>query len=115
MHSRLFDLRIQIISLICLALLTVGCGLSLEQDPSETVNIEISGISAEPDRKEVQEALQGMTDGNGHSLRSNYSGNRMSISLSPVKDVDAFAKKIHFGTVTDVDVASRTVKVDFVP
>ncbi len=100
----------KIVVLICLVSLTAGCG---EQDASVTVTLEISGISDQADREQVQEKLKGMTDGNSHSMRSNYSGNQMSITLSPVTDVDAFAQKIDFGNVTDV--SDRTVKVDFVP
>ena len=43
-----------------------------------------------------------------------FSGSKMSITASPITDVEAFAKKISFGKVTDVDVAARSVKVDFV-
>jgi len=102
---------------ICLFLmgLLVGCNISLEQDPAETVNLEISGISQEADRKMVQEKLQKMTDSGNYLFTSSYSGNKMSISLSPVTDVEAFATKIDFGNVINVDVANRTVEVEFTP
>ena len=87
----------------------VGCN----QDPAVTVTVEISGISAESDREDVKESLEGMTDGSSYSTNSSHSGSKMTISLSPVSDVDAFVKKINFGTVTEVK--GRTVKVDFAP
>ena len=103
----------------CLLLLAVvisgGCNINFEQDPAETVTVEISGISDEADRESVQETLTGMTDGSNHFYTSSYSGDQMSISISPVSDVEAFAKKINFGNVTNVDVASRTVTVEFIP
>ena len=97
--------------LVALSLLAVtGCNM----DPAVTVHLEIKGISEESDRESVLETLKGMTDGSGHSYTSSYAGDTMSVDLSPVSDVDAFSKKINFGTVTEVDAATRTVRVDFV-
>ena len=107
--------RLQPCLLILACLVSAGCNFSLEQDPAETVTVEISGISDDADREEVQETLQGMTDGGNYFYTSSYSGDQMSISISPVKDVESFAKKINFGNVTNVDAASRTVTVEFVP
>lgn len=93
-------------------LLSAGCSFSFEQDPEETVTVEVSGVTNDDDRDEVSETLKGMTDGSSHILHSSWSGNTVTYSLSPVKDVDAFSKKINFGKVTEVK--DRTVKVDFV-
>lgn len=38
-------------------------------------------------------------------------GDSMTVNLAPVDDVEAFAKKIDFGKVTDTDVQQRLVKV----
>lgn len=97
--------------LLALSLLAFsGC----EMDPAVTVHLEIKGITDEADREDVQKTLEGMTDGSGHMYSSSYAGDTMSVDLSPVSDVEAFSKKINFGTVTEVDAATRTVKVDFV-
>jgi hypothetical protein len=89
--------------------LTVGCS----QDPATTVTLEITGISAESDREKVAETLKEMTDGSSHSMRSTYSGDQLTISVSPVSDVDAFAEKIDFGEVTSVN--GRTIQVTYGP
>ena len=107
---------LQMIPFRSLQFLLALCLLSLpgcNQDPGVTVTLEITGISDQDDRKDLLETLKGMTDGSSHSMTSNWSGDRMTIKLSPVSDVDAFVKKIGFGTVTDV--SGRTVKVDFTP
>lgn len=96
-------------SLVVAAPFTVGCS----QDPATTVTLEISGISAEADREAVAETLKGMTDGSSHSMRSTYSGDQLTISVSPVGDVDAFAEKIDFGEVTSVN--GRTIQVTYEP
>ena len=73
-----------------------GCNISFEQDPAETVTVEISGISAEADRDEIKETLSGMTDGSGHMITSVWSGDTMTVNLSPVADVWATdAMKLH--------------------
>ncbi len=95
--------------LAILALAASGC--NLEQDPATTVQIEITGIRDKADREAVAEKLGGMTDGSGHSMTSSWSGDKMTINLSPVSDVHAFSEKIDFGKVTAVE--DRTVKVQF--
>lgn len=98
---------------LLLALSLLACS-GCEMDPAVTVHLEISGISDDADREDIHETLEGMTDGSGHMYSSSYAGDTMYINLSPVSDVEAFSKKINFGTVTEVDAATRTVKVDFV-
>lgn len=93
--------------------LQTGCGLSLEHDPAKSVTVEITGIDNEGDRESVSETLKEFVDGNSHMMSSFYNGQTMTmtITLSPVSDVDAFSKKIEFGEVTSVE--GRTVKVTF--
>ena len=82
-----------------------GCGYG----PEKTVTIEISGVAAAKDQ--IQEKLKVMTDSSGHSMSTSSSGDTMTVKLAPVSDVEAFAKKIDFGKVTDTDVTARIVKV----
>ena len=89
-----------------------GCNISFEQDPAETVTVQITGVDDASDRDDIQETLKGMTDGSSHMMTTSSSGDTMTVSLSPVKDVEAFSKKINFGKVTEVD--DRTIKVEFV-
>lgn len=90
----------------------IGCNFKFEHDPAKTVTIEITGISNDADRDKIDETLKGMTDGSGHMLTSTWTGDKTTINLSPVTDVEAFSRKINFGKVTEVD--GRTVKVEFV-
>lgn len=89
-----------------------SCDISFEQDPAKTVTVEITGVNDNEDRDDIQETLKGMTEGSGHAMSSSSSGDKMTVKLSPVGDVQAFSQKINFGKVTEVD--GRTVKVEFV-
>ena len=90
-----------------------GCGLSFEHDEATSVKLIVSGIEGEDARQMVKETLEEMTDRSGHMMTTRIVGDTMTTTLSPVSDVDAFVKKIDFGTVTDVD--GRKIKVDYVP
>jgi len=92
---------------------SAGCGISLTPDPATSVEIEISGISDKDDRDEVGELLGDMADGSSHSMMSSYSGDKFTVTLSPVSDVEAFSKDIEFGNVTSTSVDDRTIAVDF--
>ena len=89
-----------------------SCNLSFEQDPAETVTVEITGVNDEEVRDEIRETLQGMAEVSSHVMTSSSSGDKMTVKLSPVGDVKAFSRKINFGEVTEVD--GRTIKVEFV-
>jgi len=88
-----------------------GCNVNFRPDPATSVTVEIAGISGD-DREDVRETLQGMVDGSSHTMTSSWSGDTMTVTLSPVADVKTFSRKINFGKVTEVD--GRTVKVEFV-
>ena len=100
----------------CLALMaatlftTSGCNISLEQDPATTVNLVITGIESEDARAEIKETLEGMTDGSGHMMSSKTVGDKMTVSLSPVTDVQSFIDAVSFGTVTEVDGRNITIE-----
>lgn len=83
-----------------------GCGYG----PEKTVTVEISGVAAAA-KDQIQEKLKTMTDSSGHSMSTSSSGDTMTVKLAPVSDVEAFAKKIDFGKVTDTNVTGRVVKV----
>ena len=85
----------------------------MEHDPATSVKLIVSGIEGEDARQMVKETLEEMADGSGHMMTIRIVGDTMTTTLSPVSDVDAFVKKIDFGTVTEVD--GRKIKVDYVP
>ena len=97
---------------IAILLIHSGCNLKFEHDPEKTVTIEITGSMTDDERDQIGEILKGMTDGTSHMLTSSWAGEKATIKLSPVFDVEAFSRKINFGKVTEVD--GRTVKVEFV-
>lgn len=91
---------------ILLATFTLsGCGYSSDQ----TVTLKIRGDLTEAKRDKIAETLKGMTDDSSHSYSGTWTGTTMSVSLAPVADVDAFAKKIEFGEVTSIE--GRTIHV----
>lgn len=88
-----------------------GCG---RFDPDKTAIIEVSGLVEQADRTEVLEILATMYDNDAawKQSRSLYNGSLLTVKMSPVRDVEAFSKRINFGTVTEV--AGRTVKVRYI-
>ena len=80
----------------CLALMaamlftTSGCNISLEQDPATTVNLVISRIESEVARADLTDTFTRMSDGSGHMMSSKTVGDKMTVVLSPVTDVQSF-------------------------
>lgn len=103
--------KISCLLIIVAILLLPGCK-PFKLDPEETVTIEISSISKNIDREEVLEILRGMTDTAGHRMSIRFDGDTMTVTLSPVNDVQAFARKINFGHIVKID--GRTVKIEYV-
>jgi hypothetical protein len=80
--------------------------------PDTTVTVEIVANISDDQRDQIREKLEGMLDAprSSVSLRHRLEGNKLTFELSPVSDVQAFAKKIDFGKVTEVK--DRRVKVE---
>ena len=111
--SASFPRRFRCVVLLVAVLMTQnGCNINIKHDPDTTVIVEITGIKDKDDRDEVTKTLQGMTDGSSHLMSSSWSGENMTVKLSPVGDVKAFSRRINFGKVTEVN--GRTIKVKFV-
>lgn len=89
-------------------------GKTLGQGSNQNVTVEITGVPTDDTKRDkIIEDLKGLTDSDGNgfnSYSSTYSGNQMTVNLSPVKDVDAFSKKISFAKVTKVE--GHTVKLE---
>lgn len=83
----------------------VGC-----MDPNTTVTIEVSGTTTSEERESILEDAIVLTNSNSRSYTSGYMNDVYTIHLSPVEDVQAYADKIDFGTVTKVE--GRTIYVD---
>ena len=113
--SAQFSRRFRCAALPVLAIVLLAqssCTFSFKQDPAKTVTVEITGVNDASARDEIQETLKGMADGSSHVMATSWSGDKMTVNLSPVRDVKAMSRKINFGEVTDVD--GRTIKVEFV-
>lgn len=104
-------------------LLLAGCllpGLAISgcffaHDAKATVTIDIKGIPNKAEEDRILEALRQMADGSSHSISWFSSGSELTVTLSPVSDVQAFTKKIKFGKVTKVDLDKRALTVDCSP
>lgn len=105
MFAQSFLPTARLLSLLTAAVWLTGCGYG----PEETVTLKITGVPGQVERDEIKETLKTMTDGSGHSMSSSYAGGTMNVELAPVSDVQAFADRIDFGTVTSVE--GRTVNV----
>ncbi len=79
--------------------------------PENTVTIKIMGVTDDATKDAIKDKLKTMTDG-GHSMSLMKMGGVLTVELSPVKDVEAFARKIDFGTVTEVKDRTVTVQVN---
>ncbi|MHC4659688.1 MAG: C10 family peptidase [Planctomycetota bacterium] len=80
-------------------------------DTGQEVKLVIVGVTGDAEDA-IKEKLKEITDGGGYSLSSSRLNDRMTVHLSPVKDVEAFAKKIDFGKVTDTNLQGRTIWVE---
>jgi HEAT repeats len=79
----------------------------------KTITLEITGIPDDNTRKYILDKVPSLADkGSKQSFSSRSKGNTLTITMSPVGDADAFAKKIDFGTVDKIDgrVLSITAK-----
>jgi hypothetical protein len=92
-----------------------SCNLGIEMDPATTVTVKITGLAVGGDQfavvSGIEERLQAMAESDEPLMTSSASGGNMTVKLSPVGDVSAFARQISFGEVTDVE--GRTVMVRF--
>jgi len=80
--------------------------------PDTIVTVEITGVKNDV-HENIKMKLKGMTDAGAPPMIPNASvvGDKFTVELFPVSDVQAFSKKIDFGRV--VEVKERTVKVEF--
>ena len=91
--------------------LLTGCN-PFHTDPETTVTLTISPVSKSKDRDEILEILSGLTDKPNHTMSVRMDGETMHITLSPVRDVQAFARQINFGQVQEVK--DRSIIIEYV-
>ena len=90
-----------------------GCGNLLEFDPNTTVILKVTGVKDDAHSDQIKdECVELVRDKSAWQKHQIYStGDRMTIKISPVDDVDQYAEKIRFGEVTSVDGNTIHVKV----
>jgi hypothetical protein len=87
------------------ALCFIACGGYGEE---KTVKIVVTGAD-DAKYDEISEQLKDLKDSDSSGHMTSRIGN--TFTLAPVTDLQAFADKIDFGKVTNVDEATRTVSV----
>jgi hypothetical protein len=101
-------------------LILIACGLfaisligGCTMDPTTTVTVEVSGLHNSAESEQVLSLLTTMYDGDTPftGVQSQFNGEQLTVRLSPVADVDRFASRINFGTVTRH--AGRTIQVRY--
>jgi hypothetical protein len=82
-------------------------------DAAKTVTVEVSNLENDKESDEVLETLKTMYDKDAKYKRTNvrFDGKKLTVDMAPVTDVEAFSRRINFGTVTQV--SGRTVKVAY--
>jgi len=93
------------------ATVLAGCGGF--SDPETTVTVEVTGVSGALSRDRISERLADLVDASPKRVATTYTNTRMTVRLSPVTDVQAFADKIDCDTVTEV--AGRTIRLTASP
>lgn len=76
--------------------------------PPNAVTLHILGVANESTQEAVTEKLEALLSAGGHvSLTTARRGDRMTVLVMPVKDVQAFSQQLDFGTVREVN--GRTI------
>lgn len=111
-HCTAMATRILLAPVVCL-LLIGALGACVQSDPNESITVEISNVPDSAASEEILDTLKTMHDKDARYTRTRSSFNRgvLTVTLAPVVDVEAFTRRINFGTVTEI--SGRTVKVSY--
>jgi predicted Zn finger-like uncharacterized protein len=75
----------------------------LRAPPDRVVTVRVAGVGDEYTRDAAYDKLEALiSGGGGYAMASSSNGDRMTVKLSPVSDVQAFSQKLDFGTVRSV-------------
>lgn len=99
--------RMSAVFLVASAVGLSGCGSSAEE---HTVTLKISGVRDSDHRDQITSRLPGLVEGSSHSMSSSWTGETMTVELSPVENIDGFARRIDFGAARVV--GPRTIMVE---
>ena len=113
MHALTTLLKVALLGLFC-TLCQQQAGRAIEsdtQESSKTVTVDVVGVYMQVDVDHIRETVEAQCEGTSRFKRSCASGNRMTVELSFVPDIEAFARKITFGKVIGVE--GQTIKVEY--
>ncbi len=93
-------------------LLAAGvCGCSPGNDPKLTVTVVVTGIPDKAESERIEKLLKEMVGGSVRYTESIWTGETLTMQLSPIIDVQEFSRNIKFGKVTGSQ--GNTLKVEF--
>jgi len=104
-------MRTIIKTLVAVLLVAGACGCSMENDPKLTVTVVVTGIPSKAESEQIEKTLKAVVSGPVRYTSSSWTGDTLTIQLSPVRNVQEFSSKIKFGNVTETQ--GNTVKVAF--
>ena len=96
---------------VAVLLVAGACGCSTENEPQLTVTVVVTGIPSKAEYEQVEKTLKAMVSGPVRYTSSSWTGETLTIQLSPVGNVREFSSKIKFGNVTETQ--GNTIKVAF--
>lgn len=103
---------IRVLKVIAIFLLVAAaCGCSLESDPKLTVTVIVTGIPSREESERIEKSLKDLLKGPVRRTSSTWTGDTLTIDLSPVPSAQELSRKINFGTVTETQ--GNTIKIAF--
>ena len=98
-------------AVVAVLLASAVCGCNLGNDPKLTVTVVVTGIPDKAESERIEKSLKEMVSGSVRYSQSIWTGDTLTMQLSPVIDVREFSRKIKFGKVTGLQ--ENTVQVEF--
>ena len=87
------------------------CGCSLESDPKLTVTVIVTGIPSREESERIEKSLKDLVKGSIRRTSSTWTGDTLTIDLSPVPSAQELSRQINFGTV--IETQGNTIKIAF--
>ena len=100
--------RMIVVLLVASTIGLSGCGSSAKEN---MITLQISGVRDRELRDQIASRLPELVESASPSITSDWTGETMTVELSPVEDVEAFARRIDFGVARVVDSGTIVVEV----
>ena len=103
---------LRVIKLVAFVLLAAVAGAcSLGSDSKLTVTVIVTGIPSKQESDRIEKSLKDLVKGSVRYTSSSWTGDTLTMDLSPVPSAREFAGRIPFGTVTELQ--GNTIKIAF--